>query len=76
MDLAALERLEKKFQYTYNGRNAVSTLAPSLFNGSSPYLQVKRTTIKARMRLNHRHIPPLTKELAALERLENRCIIL
>ena len=32
-----------------------------------------RTYIKAYMSLNFGHIPPLTTELAALERLKNRC---
>ena len=32
-----------------------------------------RTCIKARMNLNFGQIPPLTKELAALEHLKNRC---
>ena len=33
-ELAALERLEKS-PLTYNGRNVVTTLVPSFFNGSS-----------------------------------------
>ena len=37
------------------------------------YLQVMRTYIKAYMSLNFGQIPPLTTELAALERLKNRC---
>ena len=32
-----------------------------------------RTYIKAYMSLNSEQIPPLTTELAALERLKNRC---
>ena len=32
-----------------------------------------RTYIKAYMSLNFEQIPPLTTELAALERLKNRC---
>ena len=40
--------------------------------GSFSYLQVMRTCIKAWMSLNLGQIPPLTKELAALERLKNR----
>ena len=32
-----------------------------------------RTYIKAYMSLNFRQIPPLTTQLAALERLKNRC---
>ena len=41
--------------------------------GYFSYFQVKRTYIKAYMSLNFRQIPPLTTELAALERLKNRC---
>ena len=45
-ELPALERLEKILQ-TYNGRNVVTTLVLSILNGSSLFLQIKRTTIKA-----------------------------
>ena len=69
MELAALERL-KNFTKTYNGENPVSTLAPSFLIGSSSFLQVTRTTIKAWMSSNFGRIPPLTSELAALERLK------
>ena len=55
-ELAALERL-KKFPYTYNGENLVSTLAHSFLIGSSSFLQVTRTTIKAWMSLNFCRIP-------------------
>ena len=41
--------------------------------GSFSYLQVMRTYIKAYMSLNFGQIPLLTMELAALERLKNRC---
>ena len=41
--------------------------------GSFSYLQVMRTYIKAYMSLNFGKIPSLTSELAALERLKNRC---
>ena len=44
--------------------------------GSSSFLQVTRTTIKARMSSNFGGIPPLTLELAALERLKIRTISL
>ena len=74
-ELAVLERL-KKFTWPYNGENLVSTLAPSFLIGSSSLLQVTRTTIKAWMSLNLGRIPPLTWELAALERLKKRHIIL
>ena len=45
--------------------NVVSTLAPSFLIGSSPFLQVTRTSSK------FDQIRPWTAELAALERLEN-----
>ena len=61
---------------TYKGENLVSTLAPSFLIGSSSFLQVTRTTIKAWMSSNLGRIPPLTSELAALERLKKRHIIL
>ena len=48
---AALDRIEK-FALTYNGRNLVNTLAPSLLIGSSSFLQVTRTYMKAWMSLN------------------------
>ena len=41
--------------------------------GSFSYLQVMRTYIKTCMTLNFGQIPSLTTELAALERLKNRC---
>ena len=59
--LADLEHLEQ-FPYTYNWRNIVSTLAPSFFIESSSFLQVTKTTIKARMSSNFDRIPPLTAE--------------
>ena len=70
-ELAALEVL-KKFPYTctYNGESLVSTLEPLFFIGSFSFLQVTRTTIKAWMSSNFSGIPPLTSELAALERLK------
>ena len=50
-ELAALERLEK-YQWTFNGRNVVNTLAPSFLIGSSSFLQVSRTCMKAWMSSN------------------------
>ena len=50
-ELAALERLEKS-PWTYNGRNLVNTLAPSFLIGSSSFLQVLRTCMKAWMGSN------------------------
>ena len=43
---------------------------PSFLIGSSSFLQVTRTTIKAWMNLNLGGISPLTAELAALEHLK------
>ena len=63
-ELAALERL-KKIPWTYNGRNVVSTLAPSFLIGSSSFLQVTRATIKAWSSSNFGRTPSLTAELAA-----------
>ena len=68
-ELAALERL-KKYPWTYNGENLVSTLAHSFLIGSSSFLQVTRTTMKAWMSSNFGRIPSLTSELAAHERLK------
>ena len=48
----------------------VSTIASSFLIGSSSFLQVTKTTIKACMSSNFNQIGILTAELAALERLE------
>ena len=69
LELAALERLKKMTH------KLVSTLVPSFLIGSS-FLQVTRTTIKPWMSSNLGGIPPLTSELAALERLKNRTLSL
>ena len=74
-ELAALERL-KKIPYTYKWRNIVSTLAPSFLLGSTSYLQVTSTTIKAWMSSKFGLIPLLTTELGDLECLKNLCLIL
>ena len=52
------------------------TLVLSILNGSSSFLQARRTTIKAHMSLNFGKIPYLTSELSALERLKNQLIVL
>ena len=52
----------------------MTTLVPSFLNVSSYFLQVTRTTIKARMTLNSCQIQQLTTELAALECLNNQCL--
>ena len=71
-ELAALER-RKKILKTYNGKNEVITFSRVFLIGSFSYLQVIRTYIKAYMSLNFGQIPSLTTELAALERLKDRC---
>ena len=48
----------------------MNTLVLSFFDGSSPFLEVTRTTIKASMSLNLSRSPSPTTELAAFERLE------
>ena len=50
----------------------MTTLVPSFGNGSSSFLQLTWSTIKALMGLNLGNIPSLTSELAALERLKNQ----
>ena len=55
------------------GKNDVITFSRLFLIGSFSHLQVTRTYIKAYMSLNFGQIPPLTTELAALERLKNRC---
>ena len=54
----------------------MTTLVPSFSNGSSSFLQVTRSAIKAWMGLNFGKIPSLTKELAALEHVKNQLIVL
>ena len=46
----------------------MTTLGPSFLIGFSSFLQVMRACIKALISLNFGQIPPLTTELAALER--------
>ena len=48
----------------------MTTVVPTFSNGSSSFLQVTRSAMKAWMGLNFGKIPSLTSELAALERLE------
>ena len=50
----------------------MTTLVPSFSNGSSSFLQITRSTIKAWIGLNLDKIPSLTLELDALERLKNQ----
>ena len=72
-ELAALERLRKNSHRLLMGKKEVITLSRLFLIGSFLYLQVMRTYIKACMSLNFGQIPPLSTELAALERLKNRC---
>ena len=50
----------------------MTSLVLSISNGSSLFMQVTRSTIKAWMGLNFDKIPSLTLGLAALERLKNQ----
>ena len=49
----------------------MTTLALSNLNRSDLFLQIRRTTIKARMCLNSVKVPSPIMELAALEHLKN-----
>ena len=49
----------------------MTTLAPLFMIGSSSFLQVTMSTIKAKMGLKFGQIRPWTMELAALERLKS-----
>ena len=49
----------------------MTSLVLSILNGSSSYIQIRRTTIKAWMSLNFVKIPSPIIELAALVRLKN-----
>ena len=75
--LAVLECL-KKSPYTYNRENVVNTLAPSFLIGSSSFLRVIMILVIIRVRMSSKfgQIGPGTAELAALERLKNRCMML
>ena len=50
----------------------MTSIVFSFLDGSSSFLQVTWTTIKALMSLNFVKIPSLTTELAALEHLKNQ----
>ena len=71
-ELAALERRKNSHRLIMGKRKSI-TFSRLFLIGSFSYLQVMRTYIKAYMSLNFGQIPPLTAELAALERLKNRC---
>ena len=49
----------------------MTSLVLSILNGSSSYLQIRRTTIKALISLNFVNIPLPIMELIALEHLKN-----
>ena len=51
----------------------MNTLAPSFLIGSSSFLQVSRTCMKAWTSSNFNQIPPPTPELSALACLKNCC---
>ena len=48
----------------------MTSVVLAILNGSSSYLQIRRTTIKAWMSLNLVKIPSPSMELAALEHLK------
>ena len=50
----------------------MTTLVPSFCNGSSSFLQVTRSAMKAWLDLNTGKIPLLTSELDALEHVKNQ----
>ena len=50
----------------------MTTLVPSFSNGSSSFLQVTKSAIKAWMGLNFGKNPLLTSEFSALERVKNQ----
>ena len=50
----------------------MTILGLSILNGSSSFLQVTKSAIKAWMCLNFGKIPSLTSELAAFERVKNQ----
>ena len=50
----------------------MTALVPTFSNGSSSFLQVTRSVLKAGMCLNFGKIPSLTSELAALEHVKNQ----
>ena len=52
------------------GKMIFITIALSFLNGSSSFLQVRRTAIKSRMSSKFGTIRPWSAELAALERLK------
>ena len=71
LDLNSSVHGNRKPPLTYNWENGVSTFSRLLLIRSFLYLLVKRTCIKSRTSSNFGQIAPLTKKLAALERLKN-----
>ena len=68
VELATLERLENPHRLI---RNIVTTLVLSILNGSSSYLQIRSTIIKAWMGLNIVKIPSPIIGLAPIGHLKN-----
>ena len=60
----------RKLSLAYNGENDVSTFSRLFLIWSFLHLQVTRTCIKSQMSSNFSQIGPLTRKLAALERLK------
>ena len=54
----------------------MTTLVLSILNGSSSFLQTRRTSIKAWMSLNFGKIPSPIIEIAPLEHLKNQWIMM
>ena len=50
----------------------MTTLVPTFSKGSSSFLQVSRSAMKAWMGLNFSKIPSLTSEIVALEHVKNQ----
>ena len=61
-----------QFPIDLQQRNVVMTQALSFLDGSSSFLQVTKTIIKAWTSLNFCKIPSPTQELAALEGLKSQ----
>ena len=70
VELADLEHLENPHGLV-NGRNVVTTLVLSILIGSSLFLQIIRTIIKAWMRLNFIKVSSPIMKIAPLEHHKN-----
>ena len=69
-ELSALECLKNQLF------SVVASLALSILNGSSSYLEVTRIAITSRMSSNFSQIQPLTAELSALDCVKNQYLVL